>query len=176
MSGFKFLADINEIRYVILVLIILLLLTIFIKVIISGLNYANRKILKCESCGKRQAVWFMLKSKNPNKVIKARCVHCNKVTTFKVVDNMKNISNPSGWILKCVSMSEDVKLFGRNIFKEKWINTNEKVLVYDSSYNGEHLFCIYKVIIDDKEYRFAEGEFANGFYAFYVYNPHMYDK
>lgn len=122
MNSFKFLADINEIRYVILALIILVLLTILIKVIISGLNYANRKILKCDS------------------------IH------------------------------EDVKLFGRNIFKEKWIDTNEKVLVYDPSYNEEHLFCIYKVIIDDKEYRFAEGEFANGYYAFYVYNPHMYDK
>ena len=91
MNSFKFLADINEIRYVILALIILVLLTIFIKVIISGLNYANRKILKCDFCGKRQAVLFMLKSKNPNRVIKARCVHCNKVETFKVVDNMKLI-------------------------------------------------------------------------------------
>jgi hypothetical protein len=60
-------------------------------------------------------------------------------------------------------------LFGVNIFDYKWINTGEKVSVKDPLYGQGYFFSIYKVLINDKEYEFACGEFSNGVYGFFEY-------
>lgn len=159
---------ISKTNEILLIFLLLIILTIIIKIVISGIKYANSKILKCNECGKKQPVWFMLKSNNPNRIIKTKCMHCGEVVTFTIQDNLKNVTDPSGWKLKVMSTNGETTLFGVKIFKEKWHDTEETLKVYDPLYNGEHVFPIYKVILKNKEYLFSFGEFSNGFGAFYV--------
>ena len=110
---------ISKTNEIILIILLLTLLTIIIKGVISGIKYANSKILKCNVCGKKQTVWFMIKSNNPNRIIRTKCMHCGEVATFTIEDNLKNVTDPLGWKLKVMSTNEETTLFGVKIFKEK---------------------------------------------------------
>ena len=47
-------------------------------------------------------------------------------------------------------------------------STGEKIDVKDPLYGQKYRFPVYKVLIDEKEYEFAAGEFSNCVYGFYI--------
>lgn len=72
------------------------------------------------------------------------------------------------WQFETAGTDGNVTLFGVNIFDYEWKNTGQRIEVTDSAYGQKHLFSIFKVLIEDKEYEFACGEFSNCVYGFYV--------
>lgn len=152
-----------------LLITLIILLTIIIIFIIKGIKYADNKILVCQKCGKKQAKMFLIKYNNHNRLAKIVCTHCHEKTTFLVEDNLKDTSVPEGWKFLCCSVDgQPVKIFGKTIFNENWVNTGDKVLVYDPSYNEPHYFNVYKIIVNNEEKKFVAGEFSNCIWGFYI--------
>lgn len=72
------------------------------------------------------------------------------------------------WQHEVTGFDGNAILFGVNIFDYEWKSTGEKIDVKDPLYGQNHRFPIYKVLIDEKEYEFAAGEFSNCVYGFYI--------
>ena len=73
------------------------------------------------------------------------------------------------WQYETTGTDGSAKLFGVNIFDCKWQPTGKKAEVTDPLYGQKHIFPIYTVVIENKEYQFACGEFSNCVYGFFVY-------
>ncbi|WP_425250156.1 hypothetical protein [Fusobacterium nucleatum] len=71
------------------------------------------------------------------------------------------------WQFEKSGIGGKVELFGVNRFEYKWEDTYT-VAVLDPKYNNEHYLHVYRVIINEKEYEFATGEFSNGCWCFYL--------
>ena len=72
------------------------------------------------------------------------------------------------WQHEITGTEGNVILFGVNIFEYNWQATGKRIKVKDPLYNQEYIFPIYNVIIEEKEFTFAAGEFSNAVYGFYV--------
>ncbi len=69
------------------------------------------------------------------------------------------------WQLEVTGIDGNVQLFGVNIFDYKWVDTKNKVMVNDLSYE----IPVYQVLIDGISYEFAAGEQSNCVWNFYLY-------
>jgi hypothetical protein len=59
---------------------------------------------------------------------------------------------------------------GKNIWDQKWISTNGKIIEEDPLYHQEHSFSIYIINNDDgTEIKFAACEYSNCYWGFYEY-------
>ena len=76
--------------------------------------------------------------------------------------------NYNTWKFITSGTDGDVTLFGVNIFDYKWHKTGKTAKVTDPHYKQDFVFPIYTVQIENKEYRFACGEFSNGIFGFYT--------
>ena len=78
------------------------------------------------------------------------------------------VYRPKTWQHEVTGFDGNTILFGVNIFDYEWKSTGKKIDVKDPLYGQKHRFPIYKVLIDEKEYEFAAGEFSNCVYGFYI--------
>lgn len=83
--------------------------------------------------------------------------------------NTKVFSEKS-WKYQTSGIEGNVILFGVNIFDYQWIETGKKAKITEPLYQQKFVFPIYKVVINDVEYKFAAGEFSNLVWGFYVYD------
>lgn len=72
------------------------------------------------------------------------------------------------WKHAITGVDGNTKLFGVNIFKYKWKNTNELATVHDPLYGQEYQFLIYTVTIHGQQHTFAAGEFSNCVWGFFT--------
>jgi len=72
------------------------------------------------------------------------------------------------WRFVKTGIAGDCTLFGVNIFDYDWINTMQKIEVFDPVYNQKHVLTIYNVELEHGIVTFATGEFSNCVYGFYV--------
>ena len=72
------------------------------------------------------------------------------------------------WQHETTGVDGNARLFGVNIFDYEWERMGKSVDVTDPLYGQKYTFSVYKVMIDNKEYEFAAGEFSNCIYGFFV--------
>lgn len=72
------------------------------------------------------------------------------------------------WQHKVTGVDGNTELFGVNIFEYTWKPTKQKLCIKDPLYGHDYAFPVYTVMIDNKEYKFAAGEFSNCVWGFYV--------
>ena len=72
------------------------------------------------------------------------------------------------WQHVTTGVDGNARLFGVNIFDYEWERMGKSVEVTDPLYGQKYRFSVYKVMIDNKEYEFAAGEFSNCIYGFFV--------
>lgn len=82
--------------------------------------------------------------------------------------NRRGVFMEKKWKFKISGVDGNCILFGVNIFKYKWIDTGENVVVIDPLYHQEHTFSVYKVKIMGITRTFAAGEFSNCVWGFYT--------
>lgn len=73
------------------------------------------------------------------------------------------------WQHEKTGFDGDTILFGVNIFDYEWKSTGEFAKVRDPLYGKEYKFCIYTVMVNGQEQKFAAGEFSNCVWGFYVF-------
>ena len=78
------------------------------------------------------------------------------------------LQNRKTWQHEITGIDGNAILFGVNIFKYRWEDTDKTVKVLDPLYGEEHEFRIYTVVIDGQEHEFASGEFSNCVWGFYL--------
>ena len=84
------------------------------------------------------------------------------------------MENAKSWTFSGVSYGENpFCIDGVDIWKHKWIDTRENVVVEDPQYHQKHTFDIYEICFftwrrGDVIIRFAAGEFSNCVWGFYL--------
>lgn len=87
---------------------------------------------------------------------------------FYDVKFTEQISLNQKWAHQFTGIEEKAVLFGVKICDYKWIPKTQRAIVVDPLYKQTHLFNVYSVDINGKEYEFAAGEFSNGVWGFYT--------
>ena len=72
------------------------------------------------------------------------------------------------WEHAITSSSNNVMLFGVNVFDYKWQCTGERAIVRDTLNQKYRYWDVYKIEVDGKEHEFATGEFSNCVWGFYI--------
>jgi hypothetical protein len=78
--------------------------------------------------------------------------------------------NPSvGWEFVAAGLDgQPIVINGIDVWKCKWVDTKERVIVTDPHHNQEFTFSIFEIQNKDQTFRFAAGEFSNCVWGFYL--------
>ena len=104
-----------------------------------------------------------------------KCKKCGQefrlcVDTYHGTGGSFTLTNyKSKWKNKAVyGTNGNTVLFGVNIFDYKWIRTDELADVRKSMFGKRHILPVYKVIIDNCEYKFAATEINSYKWIFFT--------